>query len=95
MMKIYDKAQWHIDAGENESVVLARFSTVFSFLNNHNLLSAEGAEIYDLGVDDSISLHERLLTVEGNKIMTLYYDHIISLEPSAIVSTLNKLINEM
>jgi hypothetical protein len=31
-MKIYDKAVWHIDEGEEESKVLERFKAIFDFL---------------------------------------------------------------
>ena len=92
MMKIYDKAQWHTDAGENENIVLARFNAVFAFLHENKYLSDEGIEIYDLGIDGSISLHERLLTIEGNRIIDLYYDSVISLDPTEIESALKKLV---
>ena len=94
-MKIYDKAQWHIDAGENESIVIARFKSVFTFLQKHNLLSDEGIEIYNLGVDDSVSLHERLLTDDGNKVIDRYYDNVISLEPPVIETALESFLEAM
>lgn len=92
-MKIYDKAQWHIDAGESESSVLDRFRAVFSFLHEHNLLSEEGIEIWELGVDESISLHERLLSEEGNKLLDRYYDSVIGLESSEIKDSLSSYFN--
>lgn len=91
-MKIYDKAQWHIDAGENERIVLEKFKVVFEFLRKHNLLSEEGSEIYELGIDESVSLHERLLNAEGNKFVDRFYDSIISLEPYEIEKKLDAFI---
>ena len=94
-MKIYDKAQWHIDAGESERLVLDRFNVVFSFLQEQNLLSEEGIEICDLGIDESVSLHERLLTEEGNKLLERYYDCVISLEASEIKDALYSYFKEI
>ena len=53
-MKIYDKAQWHTDAGENENIVLARFNAVFTFcpaVNNTFALVNSGFAIKNSSVD--------------------------------------------
>ena len=71
---VYDKAAWHIDAGENKSNVLEHFKFIMTWCHKNNLLSAEGEEILELGVDDSISIHSRMLTGRGNVFMTKYYD---------------------
>ena len=83
-MKIYDKAQWHIDAGESKEKVLKKFEVIFSFLHEHNLLSEDGIEVWEIGIDESISLHERLLTQEGNMLLDLCYDKLIVLEVAQI-----------
>lgn len=75
---VYDKASWHIDAGEPKRSVLAHFTFIMFWCDQNNLLSDEGAEILELGIDDSISLHSRLLNDRGNVFMTKYYDMFIS-----------------
>lgn len=75
---VYDKVAWHIDAGENYDVVLSHFAFILSWCEKNNLLSAEGQEIVQMGVDDSISLHSRMFTEKGNKFMNKYYDEFIS-----------------
>ena len=83
-MKIYDKANWHIDAGEDQQEVIEKFEVIFSVLKAKNMLSEEGKEIMDLGIDKSISIHERLLTLEGNTFIEEYYDSIINLKSNEI-----------
>lgn len=80
-MKVYDKAKWHIDAGEEKGLVLGKFKAVFEFLKQNDLLTSEGIEIFDLGIDESVSLHERLVKDVGKKILESHYDSIIGLEP--------------
>lgn len=77
MLKIYDKAQWHIDAGENKETVVSRFKAVFAFLAQKDLLDAEGKEILDLGIDSSVSIHERMMTDDGKRFMEDCYDDAI------------------
>ena len=72
---VYDKASWHIDAGEPTNSVLAHFKFIMNWCDQNNLLSDEGTEILE---DDSISLHSRLLNDRGNVFMTKYYDTFIS-----------------
>lgn len=78
-MEIFDKAMWHIDNGENPKDVVAKFNTVFGFLNKHHMLSTEGIELYELGIDSSISLHERLVNSIGAAFLKEYYDSLICL----------------
>jgi Uri superfamily endonuclease len=75
---VYDKVAWHIDAGENKDAVLRHFSFILSWCEKNNLLSAEGQEIVQMGVDDSVSLHSRMFTEKGNTFMNKYYDEFIS-----------------
>lgn len=75
---VYDKASWHIDAGEPTSRVLSHFKFIMSWCNQNNLLSEEGEEIIELGIDDSISIHSRLFNERGNMFMSKYYDTFIS-----------------
>lgn len=90
-MKVYDKAAWHIDAGEDSKEVVEKFKTIFSFFKTKNMLSMEGMEIFDLGIDSSISLHERLLTSDGNIFIEKYYDDVINLKGDEILTKLKSL----
>jgi len=76
--KVYDKAAWHIDAGEPSDNVLEHFKFIMHWCNQNNLLSDEGIELLELGIDDSISIHSRMLNERGNVFMTQYYDTFIS-----------------
>lgn len=75
---IYDKAIWHIDAGENKKTVLDHFAFIMNWSQENSLLSNEGIEILELGIDDSISINSRMLNERGNLFMTMYYDSFIS-----------------
>lgn len=77
-MKIYDKALWHIDAGENQREVLTKFKLIFSFLEKSGLLTNEGKEILDIGIDSSAVLHERMVTDKGKLFLDSYYDSVIN-----------------
>lgn len=90
-MKIYDKASWHIDAGEDYKEVIEKFKVIFSILESKNMLSEEGKEILEIGIDESISLHERLLTGEGNLFLEKHYDEVINLKSIEIQERLANL----
>ena len=75
--KVYDKASWHIEGGEDLNKVLAHFSFIMAWCSSNNLLSEEGKEIADLCVDQSISLHSRMFTDKGNIFMDKHYDKFI------------------
>lgn len=94
MTEIYDKAQWHIDAGENEENVVKKFEAIFEFLNKKHMLDTEGKEILGLGIDDSVSLHERLLTAEGNEFIKKYYDQILQKNADEMTEALTEVYEE-
>ena len=75
---VFDKASWHIDAGEPADRVLAHFKFIMNWCDQNNLLSDEGEEILEFGIDDSISIHSRLLNERGNMFMKKFYDTFIS-----------------
>ena len=89
-MKVFDKAQWHIDNGENVVEVVSKFREVFSFLNTHQMLSIDGQEIYDLGIDSSASLNEKMVTQEGYDFLDKYYDEVINCDAKTISSELER-----
>ena len=76
-MQVYDKAAWQIDNGMNENVVINHFTLVFEWLQAHDMLSKDGKDILDIGIDGDTSLNERLVTAEGAKFLSAYYDKLI------------------
>ena len=87
-MEIYDKAQWHIDGGEEPAEVVRRVQSVFAFLREMDMLSPDGLEILDLGVDDSVSLHERLVNESGKALLSAHYDDVIDCSADQIANRL-------
>ena len=61
-MKIIDKASWQIDGGIQKSLVVQHFRNIFLWLNIKGMLTPEGKENLEFGIDESISLNERLIT---------------------------------
>lgn len=76
-MIIYDKAAWQIDGGIEPRKVIDHFSFVFNWLKQHNMLSEDGLEILDFGIDIEVSLNEKSVTKNGADFLNLYYDNII------------------
>lgn len=91
-MKIFDKAQWHIDGGEDKTAVIEKFKAVFAFLEEQNFLNADGLEILGLGIDGSISLNANMLTDEGREFLSDHYDEVINCSADEIAGELAKRI---
>lgn len=89
-MKIYDKAKWHIDGGENKEEVLKKLTLIFQFLNQKKWLTDEGEEIYELGIDPSTSLHERMVNADGKKFLDESYDTLLSYSSDEMANELDK-----
>ncbi len=94
MLKIYDKAQWHIDAGEDKYSVINKMKALFDFLDSKGYLTEEGKEIIKISIDDSASIHERILSEEGNKFMESQYDNIINTKASDFSEALERAFKE-
>ena len=90
-MKVFDKAQWHIDAGEAIEEVVAKFRVIFEFLDSRNMLSTEGRELLKFGIDSSVSLNERMVTQEGFKFLCKYYNNVVNYKAEKIGVALNKI----
>ena len=75
---IYDKFTWHLDAGIDKDKLIYYFKKLMDFLKNHQLLNKDGLEIYDLGVDSSLSINSKLLTDKGNTLFTLWFDKYLA-----------------
>ncbi|MBO5004018.1 MAG: hypothetical protein J6D03_01945 [Clostridia bacterium] len=78
MLKIFDKAQWQIDGGITEELVVNQFNLVFLWLDKHKMLSDEGKEELEFGIDCEASLNEELLTIEGVDFLDKYYDDFLA-----------------
>lgn len=89
-MKIFDKAQWHIDAGEDVDVVVGKFRSVYMFLEKNELLSEDGKELLELGIDSSISLNEQTVTENGSIFLDKCYDDVINYGADLIADELEK-----
>lgn len=93
MLKIYDKAAWHIDGGENKDSVIKKFRLLYDLLEKHDMLSYEGKEELESGIDDSCSLHERMVNQKGASFLDAYYDDIlINCNEETIVRTFEAVI---
>ena len=76
-MIVYDKAAWHIDGGEEATLVVARFKEIFTFLNDNKMLSKDGLESLEYCMDSSISLNSTMVNDDGKEFLNRYYDLII------------------
>ena len=88
-MKVFDKASWHIDAGEDQAEVLAKFQAVMDFLGEKDLLSDDGQDILAIGADDSIALTEEMVTEEGAAFLDKHYDEVINCNSDQIAAELD------
>lgn len=77
-MKIFDKASWQIDNGMKEEVVIAHFEFIFEWLNEHDMLSPDGLEILEAGIDEEVSLHEGVVNEKGLHFLNEFYDKLIT-----------------
>ena len=77
----YDKVSWHFPDGENcpnlESAKV-HFDVVMHWLESYNLLSAEGHEAMEVGIDSDFSLTSYMLTDKGNELLTTGYAEWVS-----------------
>lgn len=73
-MIIIDKAAWQIEGGVPGELVVNHFKTVFLWLEKHDMLSDEGKEELEDGIDDCASLNEELITKDGIEFLESCYD---------------------
>ena len=73
---IYDKVSWHFPEGKNcPSLEAAKvhFDIVMRWLESQELLSPEGREAIEIGIDSDFSLTSYMLTDKGNRLLTTCY----------------------
>ena len=73
-MKIIDKAAWQIDGGVPEDEVVRHFTAVFEWLSRHGMLTEEGLEELEDGIDDCASLNDELVSEQGIAFLESCYD---------------------
>ena len=72
----YDKVSWHFPDGKNcPSLEAAKvhFDVVMRWLESQNLLSPEGREAIEIGIDSDFSLTSYMLTDTGNQLLVACY----------------------
>lgn len=75
-MTIYDKVSWHHPEGKNcPSLEAAKvhFIAVMRWLKEKNLLSGEGEEIFEFGIDVDFSITSSMLNEKGNYVLEKHY----------------------
>ncbi len=73
-MRIIDKAAWQIDGGVPEDLVVNHFNTVFLWLSQHDMLTEEGIEELEDGIDDCASINDELVNEDGMRFLETSYD---------------------
>ena len=72
----YDKVSWHFPEGQGcPSLEAAKvhFDVVMHWLESKNLLSAEGHEAMEIGIDSDFALTSYMLTDKGDQLLTTCY----------------------
>jgi hypothetical protein len=74
---IYDKFSWHYPEGKNCSYSEAKeyFSALMKWLKTNNLLSDDGIEIFNIGIDEDFSVNSFMLTQKGNLFLEKYFEN--------------------
>lgn len=75
-MKVYDKLKWHFPDGNacpNLEAAKKHFVIIMKWLYSKSLLSQEGIEAMDIGIDQDFSLTSSMLTAQGNELLTSCY----------------------
>lgn len=73
---VYDKVSWHFPEGKDcpsLEAAKAHFNVLLAWLKKHDLLSDEGREIFDLGVDADFSITSSMLNKKGNDVLSKHY----------------------
>ena len=73
---VYDKVSWHYPEGKNcPSLEAAKvyFLAVMKWIKENGLLSAEGEEVLELGIDPDFSITSSMLNKKGNDVLKKQY----------------------
>lgn len=89
-MIIFDKPKWHIDAGMNINDVLEKFRIVFDFLLSNDMLSNDGIEQIEIGIDEECSLNEMAVNKKGKSFLEYCYNDIINYNSEDMAAALDE-----
>lgn len=73
-MKIIDKAAWQIDGGVPADKVVSHFQNMFAWMGAHGMLTEDGEEELEDGIDDCASLNDELINERGMVFLESCYD---------------------
>ena len=72
----YDKVSWHFPDGKNcpdLDSAKVHFDVLMGWLESRGLLSEEGQEAIDVGVDSDFAITSHMLTDKGNRLLKICY----------------------
>lgn len=75
---VYDKVSWHYPEGKNcpnLEAAKAHFETIMEWLKENSLLSDEGLEIFEIGIDADFSITSSMLNRKGNDVLKKHYSN--------------------
>jgi hypothetical protein len=73
---VYDKVSWHYPEGKDcpgLEAAKVHFVEVMNWLKENSLLSDEGEETLELGVDADFSISSSMLNEKGNDVLKKHY----------------------
>ena len=73
---VYDKVSWHYPEGNNcpnLEAAKVHFLAVMNWIKGNSLLSAEGEEILEFGIDADFSITSSMLIEKGNDVFKKHY----------------------
>lgn len=72
--KVYDKVSWYMNDGKLPKDIVSYFEKLSKWLISNDLISGEGKEILEMGVNQELSLTSAMLNDKGNYIFSTYYN---------------------
>ena len=73
-MKTIDKAVWQTDGGVPEDKVVSHFRTVFEWFCRKGMLTQDGEQELEEGIDDCAVLNDELVNGQGMAFLEECYD---------------------
>lgn len=100
---VYDKVSWHFPEGKNcpsLSDAKKHFEIIMGWARDKKLLSSEGVELLEIGVDSDFSISSSMLNKEGDLFFKKKYSEFIGEikygeEKDYILSKLNRLYSTL
>lgn len=76
-VKTIDKAVWQIDGGVPQEKAVSHFRMMFEWLGGHGMLTDEGEQELDEGIDECAVLNDELVNGEGMAFLERCYDDLL------------------